>query len=212
MRILAVDDHALVRAGVAAVVHSVDPSIELLQAGTCAEGLALALAHPPDLVLLDLQLPDVPGMQALERFRAALPERPVVVVSGQEDRDTVLRALDLGALAFIPKSADQAVLADALRTLLAGRIYLPRDVIEGGILPKTALATPGLDIALTDRQHEVLTLLAAGLSNKHIARKLDIAESTVKIHVSAIMRAFKVASRTQVLIAVARSGLRLRPA
>lgn len=212
MRILVIDDHALIREGIAQVIRSLDASIEIVQAGTCAAGLEAARDGAFGLVLLDLNLPDQPGSEALKVFRERHPEMPVVIVSGQEDRDTVLRTLELGAKAFIPKSGDPGRLRDAVAALLEGRVFLPDDVLASSILPKAAqaaLAEPGTQEELTGRQLEVLALVVAGLPNKLIARKLDIAESTVKIHVSAVMRAFKVASRTQVVLAVAKSGMRL---
>lgn len=208
MRILIIDDHALVREGMALVLRSLRPQADIVQAGTCQAGLDAASAGAFDLVLLDLQLPDMPGYVALERFRSEHQAMPVVVVSGQEDRDTVLRCLDLGAKAFVPKSADAGRIREALESLLEGRVYLP-DSVTGS--PASRSSPGGADWTLTDRQRDVLALLVAGLPNKLIARRLDIAESTVKIHVSAILRELRVTSRTQALIAVAKAGVRLDP-
>jgi len=206
VNILIVDDHALIREGAASMIAGLAPGARVDQADTCAAALARAAARRYDLVLLDLQLPDQPGFVALERCRAEHPETAVVVLSAQEDRATVLRALDLGAKSFIPKSTDSARMREALAVVLGGGIYLPGSTGAVGPAPAAGAALPW---PLTDRQVEVLGLVVAGLPNKLIARRLDIAESTVKIHVSAILRELKVTSRTQALIAVAKSGVRL---
>ncbi len=209
MRVLIIDDHALVREGIALVLRSLRPDCSIVQADTCQSGIEAARAEPFDMVLLDLQLPDMPGFVALERFRREHGSLPVVVVSGMEDRDTVLRTLDMGAKAFVPKSADSSKIRHALEALLDGRVYLPESVVGAGAGVGPQSVRPESNWNLTDRQREVLALVVAGLPNKLIARRLDIAESTVKIHVSAILRELRVTSRTQALIAVARSGVRL---
>jgi len=208
MRVLVVDDHGLVREGITRIVRSIDPSIELREASRCAEGLRDAARHPPDLVLLDLQLPDRQGIDVLVAFREALPATPIAVVSALESRDVVLRALRLGAKAFIGKSANTEYVADALRALFDGRVPLPSGVLEAE--PRT----DGPDVPagmpeLSDRQRQVLALIVAGLPNKMIAERLGVTEATVKFHVTAVMRGFGAASRTQLLIRAAQRGLRL---
>ncbi|UCE31647.1 MAG: response regulator transcription factor [Burkholderiales bacterium] len=212
MRVLIIDDHALVRDGIATVIRSLDPDAEIGHAGTCAEGMAAAESAPWDLVLLDLNLPDRPGFHALEHFRSTYPEMPVAVVSGQEDRDTVVRALDLGAKAFLPKSSDTDRIRAGLEALLDGRVFLPESVLHERIGTAPSAEASGdrsKPWNLTERQLEVLALIVAGLPNKLIARRLDIADSTVKIHVSAILRELRVTSRTQAVIAVAKYGVKL---
>jgi len=202
MNILVVDDHALIREGMVGMIRSLAPEARVEQADRCDSALEMARRGHFDLMLLDLQLPDRPGFVALEHCRTEHPETAVVVVSGQEDRETVMRALDLGAKSFIPKSTDVARLREALSVVLAGGVYLPESIGAPG-------AAAPMPWPLTPRQVEVLALVVAGLPNKLIARRLDIAESTVKIHVSVILRELKVTSRTQALIAVAKAGVRL---
>lgn len=208
MRILIIDDHALIREGIALMIKRIQPQAELWLANSCASGLEITAAQMIDFIFLDLNLPDQPGFVALEMFREKYASTPVVVVSAQEDRATVLKALELGAKAFVPKSADSARLHGAIEALLDGRIYLPESITGADAFPASAGNTSGA-WALTERQKEVLALILMGLPNKLIARRLNIVESTVKIHVSAILRELKVASRTQALIAVARYGIRL---
>jgi DNA-binding NarL/FixJ family response regulator len=209
VRILIVDDHALVREGLATLLRSLSPGASVAHAGTFSEAMSLAASGPFTLALVDLQLPDQPGFGFIERLRAEYPEIPVVVVSAHEDRDSVIRALDLGAKAFIPKSADVDRVREGLAAVLDGRVFLPDAVRSASGGAPAGETGDGQDWNLTDRQTEVLALLVAGLPNKLIARRLEIAESTVKIHVSAILRELRVASRTQALIAVARAGIRL---
>lgn len=210
LKILIVDDHSLVREGIAAIIHSLMPDAFIAQADSCQAAIVQLRHEIFDLVFLDLNLPDQPGFVALQRMRESYPATPVAIISGQEDRATVIKALDLGAKSFLPKSADGARARAALETVLSGRVFLPESAT--GPRPETASRfdsqTP-LPWPLTQRQADVLALLVAGLPNKLIARRLDIAESTVKIHVSAILKELKVASRTQAIIAVSKAGAKL---
>jgi DNA-binding NarL/FixJ family response regulator len=206
MKVLAIDDHVLIREGIVSILRALHPGINVGVADTCAAGLARGMSEPWDLILLDLQLPDQSGFSALEQFRRARPETPVVIMSALEDRATVVKCLDLGAKAYLPKSSDAAKIRFALSHLLGGGIHIP-NVTSFSARPLAQNPTE-MPWNLTDRQVEVLKLVMDGLSNKLIARKLDIAESTVKIHVSAVFRELQVNSRTQALLAVAKSGVK----
>lgn len=208
MRVLLVDDHALIREGLVRTLGTIDPSIEVRQAARCAEGLDDASRHPPDLVLLDLQLPDRQGLDVLVAFRDALPATPLAVISALESRDVVIRALRLGAKAFIGKSASSEYVADSLRALLEGRVPLPSGVLEAEPAAGASEVPGGLP-ELSDRQREVLALVVAGLPNKLIADRLGVTEATVKFHVTAVLRRFGAASRTQLLIRAAQQRVRL---
>jgi DNA-binding NarL/FixJ family response regulator len=167
-----------------------------------------------DLVLLDLALPGIHGLSVLQSLRAKHPAISVVVISASSDRENVTRALDHGALGFIPKSSSNEVLASALKLVLAGGIYVPPEVLgrRGAELVSPSIAaghrTPA-EIGLTERQAQILALIMKGKSNKLICRELDIAESTVKNQVTAIMKALNVTSRTQAVLAVNELGLNL---
>jgi DNA-binding NarL/FixJ family response regulator len=207
MRILMIDDHALVREGMARVIESLQPEATIWATGSYGEAMQVVEREVVDLVLLDLMLPDRSGVDALRALRASHPELPVVIVSAAGDAQTVLQVLDLGARAFVSKSSDTSVLRDAISAVLAGQIYLPESVVPRAGADAPAPAAP--PIVLSERQQQVLALLAAGLPNKLIARRLDIAESTVKVHITGLMRQLRVTSRTQALIAAAKAGLRL---
>src|SRR5262245_818205 len=184
----------------------------VLAVGDSERGFAIADAEPDlDLVLLDLNVPGLAGIAGLKAWRRRYPEVPVVVLSSADDRPTVLAAVAAGAAGFIPKSSPNEVLLNALRLVLAGGKYLPPEVLtpvgEGATGAATKQALSLETLGLTDRQAQVLRLLAAGKSNKLICRELDLAERTVKAHVSALFRALGVTTRTQAAVAAAKLGL-----
>jgi DNA-binding NarL/FixJ family response regulator len=207
MRILVVDDHPLMAEALGVAMRSLDGATEVETAGNLASAMARAGEAAFDLCLLDLGLPDCTGLEALARMRERLPALPVVVVSGSDDPGSVLEALDLGAMGYIPKSSPRDVLLGAVRLVAAGGIYLPVEALKAR---DSAPPVKGAaDLGLSARQREVLELLLKGLPNKLIARRLDISENTTKIHVSAVLRALGVSTRTQALIAANRLGLQL---
>ncbi len=219
MRVLIVDDHPLIRTGVSAMLSRHDGDCTVLEAPDCRSAIAhLADGKPaPDLILLDLNMPDCAGLAALEAVREAAPDTPVIVLSADDDRDTILDALNLGAMGFIPKTMNPELVWSALGLVLAGGIYVPHKVISG---QKDSLAfgsrAPATDegaslssLGLTERQIDTLRMLVKGLPNKTIARNLGISEATVKVYVSASLRAMNVTSRTQAVIWLAQNGIRL---
>ncbi len=221
MKVLIVDDHPLVRDALREHLRRLEDGAEIFEARTGAEVLGLAGQHPDaDLVLLDLNLPDIHGFSALTALRERHPAIPVVVLSANQDQGTVLKALDHGAMGFIPKTAGTEVMLNALRLVLSGGVYLPTDVLASRLSPSGAPGTPPqrrigdavqtpADLGLTERQAQVLALMVQGKPNKLICRELGLAESTIKIHITAILRALNVANRTQAVIAVSRLGLQL---
>jgi DNA-binding NarL/FixJ family response regulator len=219
VKILVVDDHPLIREAMRSVLQQLDPDNEVLEAGDCEEALAIAARESElALVLLDIRLPGISGLDGLEVLRERHPSVPVVVLSASEDRNEVMRALDLGAMGFIPKSQSSRVMIGALRLVLAGGVYLPAEVMSQSAAPAAYESAPVYDakaqaanIGLTPRQSEVLSLLVQGKPNKVICRDLNLAEGTVKIHVAAILKALNVTNRTQAVVAVSRLGLKLAP-
>jgi DNA-binding NarL/FixJ family response regulator len=209
MRILVVDDHPLMAEALGTAMRTLDRATQVETEGNLRSAIARATETSFDLCLLDLGLPDCSGLEALETMRQSLPTLPVVVVSGADDATNVLKALDLGAMGYIPKTSPRDVLLGAVRLVASGGIYVPVQAVAAREAPTSVPATAPLQLAISVRQREVLDLLLKGLPNKLIARKLDISENTTKIHVSAVLRALGVGSRTQALIAANRLGLRL---
>jgi DNA-binding NarL/FixJ family response regulator len=218
VKVLVVDDHELIRQALTFVLKQLDPGLDVFEAGDCAQALQLARAlEGLGLILLDINLPGGSGLDSLVSFREHLPGVPVVVLSASQRREDVIRAIDLGAMGFIPKSQASHVMIKALRFVLSGGVYLPADLLnEQSLAPhRSAIAGTGearrdyRDIGLTERQAQVLALLVQGKPNKLICRDLDLAEGTVKIHMTAILRSLKVTNRTQAVIEVSRLGLNL---
>ncbi len=215
MKVLVVDDHPLVREAIAHLVAGLDTDMEVLEAADCVQGLALARAHGDlGLVLLDLNLQGLRGIPALIRFRTDHPTVPVVVVSMFADRETVAQVLRNGAAGFIPKAAGRDTIVNALRLVLAGSVYVPPEATVAdaatGDPPAPGLRGPAhcaADVGLTPRQGQVLALVMMGRANKEICRELGLAERTVKAHVTAVLNALRVTSRTQAAIAASRLGL-----
>ena len=213
MKILLIDDHPLLRGGMRYLLRSLDADLEMDEAANSAQGLELAAAHSYDLVLLDLRMPGLNGMDALAALRAVVPDTPLVVLSGEDDPAVVRAAIEGGAMGFIPKSSSPDVLIQALRLVLAQGVYLPPAVLAAARpapapAPPPAPADPMLS-GLTPRQMDVLRCVIKGKPNKTIARELDVSEGTVKAHLSAVFQALGAHNRTEAVYAAAKLGLRL---
>jgi DNA-binding NarL/FixJ family response regulator len=206
MKILVVDDHPLIVHALEQVLPDLDGDLAVLAAADRDETLSLLARHPEvALVLLDLALPGAHGLDLLAELRRIFPRLPVVVLSATHDRATIGAALAAGARGFIAKTSDAADMLDAVRTVLAGGKHVTRDVA-----PTRPRAIDGVNIevlGLTQRQSEVMLLLAQGKPNKMICRDLQLSEGTVKVHVSAILKALNVHSRSQVIVELARRGI-----
>jgi DNA-binding NarL/FixJ family response regulator len=231
MKVLLVDDHPLVLSALQSVIQGLgdDTTVVGVESAAAARA-ALAGDDSFDLVLLDLALGDADGFEVLVEFRAAYPAVPVVVVSASDRASDVIRAIDSGAMGFVPKRSSHAELHQALGMVMAGAMYVPPSMLGlefgkglgvGGDTEPSVMQMPGAaplgpgaqpephqrlpsleDMGLTPRQAEVLALLLQGLPNKLIARQLNLSVETVKDHVAAVLRALKVSSRTQAVLAV----------
>jgi DNA-binding NarL/FixJ family response regulator len=219
MKILLVDDHALFREGIALLLRRLTDTLEIVEAANCGD--AFRLIDDVDLVLMDLGLPGVSGLDGIAALRDRRPDIPIVALSSSDDKETVLKALDLGAMGFIPKSSSSDVMIGAIKLVLSKGIYLPPAVFLGerylarshnGAVLK---ADPGggphtvtpAELGLTERQSEVLYLILQGKSAKIISRELGLSTNTVKSHTSAVLRALKVTTRTQAVVVAGRLGL-----
>ena len=207
MKILLVDDHPLFIEGIRGVLQRLDDNLAIQTAGSCEEAIErTAEDDDVDLLLLDLNLPGVSGLDGLVELRHQLPATPIVLISASEDRNKVLRAIELGAKGYIPKSSTPDIIITALQLVLSGGVYLPMAVLD--TVNSSQLKTCNADgQTLTPRQVEVLGLVAEGLSNKAIANRLSMAENTVRVHISAILRFLDVTNRTEAGVAAARMGL-----
>lgn len=212
MKILVVDDHPLILAALAQLLPRGERPRSVIGAADRDEAYAMLATHPDcALVLLDLALPGAHGLDLLAELRRDFPRLPVVVLSATHDHATVGAALAAGARGFVAKTADPIELLAAVRAVLAGGRHVTRDVARPRV---TAIDGVQLEyLGLTQRQSEVMLLLAQGKPNKLICRDLRLSEGTVKVHVSAILRALNVHSRSQVIVELARRGIRVdRPA
>ncbi len=203
MKFLLLDDHPLFRQALRSITLRLDPEATVLECASYDEAQAL-LADDVDLVLLDLRLSGLDGMEILATLRAQHPALPIVVVSASEDPHEVMAVLRLGALGFVPKASSAEVMEHALRLVLAGDTYLPSHILLDPQAP-AALPKDGV-LDLTQRQKEVMRLMVLGESNKQIARRLNLAENTVKVHVTAILRELNVTSRAQAIVALFQRG------
>jgi DNA-binding NarL/FixJ family response regulator len=208
MKVLIADDHAIFRRGLRAVLDSLSENVTVEEAADVAAALRCADDDPPDLVLLDLRMPGMDGFSGISAFRKRLPLAPIVILTASEESDDVFQALAAGANGYLAKSASASVILDALRLVLVGGIYVPRELVAGA---EAAVVQPKTEAPrLTERQNEVMSLIADGHSNKEIAHRLGTSEGTVKAHVTAIMRQFGVRNRVQMLLAAERAGWRPR--
>jgi DNA-binding NarL/FixJ family response regulator len=232
MKVLLVDDHPLILSALQSVIQGLGDDVTVVGAGSAAEArAALRDDEAYDLVLLDLSLGDADGFEVLVEMRAAYPALPVVVVSASDRTSDVIRAIDLGAMGFVPKRASNDMLFDALRMVMSGGLYVPPMMLglddpppEGDTVPDVMRPTgakiekaqpkPPMtleSIGLTPRQSDVLGLLLQGKPNKLIARDLNVSVETVKDPVAAVLRALGVSSRTLAVLADSQMQLQAAP-
>jgi len=206
MKILVIDDHPLVVDALAQLLPQIDAAIEVRTALDPPTATAI-LDNEPDvaLVLLDLALPGARGLDFLGDLKLDYPGVPVIVVSATHDRATVMAALGAGAHGFVAKTADGGALLDAVRQVLDGGVCEPAD--EAPMPEGDGVHVDSRALGLTARQTDVLKLLVQGKPNKLICRDLKLSEGTVKVHVSVILKALRVHSRTEAIAALARRGI-----
>jgi DNA-binding NarL/FixJ family response regulator len=201
MKILVADDHPLFRAGIRHVLLQLDVVVDIAEADDhSAVMLHLERHNDIALLLMDLAMPGMEGLTALETLTRRYPALPIVVLSASEERTDMQSSLDSGALGFIPKSSTPAVMLHALRLVLAGGVYVPPALVQGSVAGVTADLANKRD-ELTPRQSAVLARVVEGKSNKAIASELGLTEATVKAHVTAVFKTLRVANRMQAAIA-----------
>jgi DNA-binding NarL/FixJ family response regulator len=193
--VLLVDDHQLVRAGLSALVDSADDLEVVGQAADGLDAVRSALEVRPDVVLMDLSMPVMDGVEATRRLVADLPDVRVVVLTSFSDKDRVAEALAAGAIGYLLKDCEPAQLLSAIRSAALGHAPIdPR--VAHALLPRRAEPAGVAASELSPREAEVLRLVAEGLANKQIARRLGITERTVKAHVGSVFRRIGVGDRT----------------
>lgn len=204
IRILLADDHPVVRDGLAAMLAT-QPDFEVVgEAGNGAEAVAEAARLRPDVVLMDLEMPDLDGIEAIKRLRAADPSVQVVVLTAFDTDERIVGSLQAGAQGYLLKGAPRAEIFAAIRTVSAGGALIPPVVASKLLRQVRAAESPD---ALTARESEVLSLVASGLANKEIAARLSISERTVKFHVSAVLSKLGAKNRTQAVRLAREMGL-----
>ncbi|NBB12687.1 response regulator transcription factor [Pseudomonas sp. SLFW] len=206
-KILIADDHPLFREAIHNVISDGFPGSEVMETEDLDSALAMTQGHEDlDLILLDLNMPGMHGLNGLINLRNEAPTIPVVIVSAEQDKQVVLQAITYGAVGFITKSSPRKQMTDAIEQILNGNVYLPPDIIRSQkpghrSTPRDApQLQPEMLEALTRKQLQVLERMTKGDSNKQIAFTLTIAETTVKAHVSAILRKLNVHNRVQAIL------------
>lgn len=200
IKVMVVDDHPLMRVGVAAIINARPNMTVVAQTGTGEEAVALFHQHKPDITLMDLRLPKMSGVDAILAIRARYPASRFVVLTTYEGDEDIHRAFEAGAQGYVIKGMPYQTLIDALLRVHSGGRFLPPPVVR-------ALESRMPDSELSPREQEVLQLLVNGKSNKEIASELGITNATVKCHVSTILMRLNVSDRTQAVVAALQRGL-----
>lgn len=197
MHILVADDHNLVRDGLKPFLYELDHDATILDAANFDDAYVLAnAAETLDLVLLDLKMPGMNGWQGVDRMHRAHPSVPIVILSGHVEREEVLSVVRAGAKGYIPKTISGPALVNALKLVLDGEAYLPPSILLGG--PAADVRPPASPLAtLSTREREILGYLIEGQTNKEIARRLDLQEITIKIHLRNVYRKIGAINRAQ---------------
>lgn len=204
MRVIIVDDHALIRTGLTDILRRHIAGVTVTEAANCAEAIAILARQPMDLAIVDLFIPGEDCFDSMRRLCRQYPGLKVVVVSASENPAHMRKAIDIGAQGYIPKSFGSARFLNALDAILEGSVFLPDTLsqVNPAAISASGEAVPGttreqLQASLTPRQLEILQMVAQGHSNKQIARRCQLSENTIKVHVSAILRALGLSNRTQ---------------
>ncbi|MFE0630134.1 response regulator [Streptomyces sp. NPDC058864] len=207
IRVLLVDDHQVVRRGLRTFLE-VQPDIEVVgEAGDGEEGVERAGELDPDVILMDVRMPGVDGIEALRRLRDEGCKARVLIVTSFTEQRTVVPALRAGAAGYVYKDVDPDALAGAIRSVHAGHVLLQPEVADALLSQEDTTPGQGRGGTLTDREREVLSLIAEGRSNREIARALVLSEKTVKTHVSNILMKLDLSDRTQAALWAVRHGI-----
>lgn len=218
MKILLADDHALIREGFERTLTGMELNMDFVHAEDRDTVLTQLASHQDiDVILLDLFMPGVKGFDLLSEVCDKYSNIPVIVISGTEDPRYMRKSIDNGASGFIPKSAPTDTMMSAIQLVRNGGVYIPADMMQKkslttnnhGNVPSQTLSNEIREAAgkLTARQQQVLDLMGRGMSNKEIARELNVSDHTVKIHVAAVLRLFNAANRTEAVVMAQNAGV-----
>lgn len=212
MDVLLIDDHVMFRQGLKLLLSDLDQNLAFLEAGSCAEALRLIESNSFSLILLVLHMPGTEGLGTLNAIAAAVPSVPIAVLSGEDNPAVIRGAIEAGASGYVPKTLSSELLIPALKLILAGGTYLPKNALRvtepvNDRVGKPILAAGENVTLLSGRQTEVLLRAIKGQANKVIALDLGIAEGTVKTHLSAAFKTLGVRNRTEAVYAAAKMGI-----
>ena len=210
MKVLIADDHALFRDGLSLNLERIDPQAVVFQAGSFSQALKILDDEKKlDLIIIDLDMPDMQWEEGLAELRKKSNGARYVVISATEDSRSIRKSLEQGISGYIPKRSDTKVLSGALKLILDGGTYFPPSVFETGSSSANSAQNGDKpkNKMLTNRQSEVLGLVAQGLSNKQIAYNMGVSEATVKLHINALLRSLGGTNRTQAVVTAQKMGL-----
>ncbi len=209
LKALVADDHWIARAALANVLRGIRDDVQIFEANSFDEAMAQARTDPDlDIILIDLVMPGMGGVAGVQRLRDVAPSAPIVVVSVSEDRSDILQCVALGAMGYIPKTADREEIQKAINLVLAGEVTLPRRILEqpqksvmqNGSAVDSASMIRVSEARLTQRQREIFELLSDGLSNADIASRLDLSINTVRVHIHGILQRLQLENRMQIVL------------
>ena len=207
MKILIADDHALFRDGLALRLEQIAPEAAILQASNYAQIFKIIKSdNNISAIVLDIEMQDMPWFDALQEIRRTLPDTALIVVSASEDSRTIRSVMSTGAKGYIPKRSESKVFDNAFKLVFDGGTYVPPILINNPPINNLSTKSTGLK-TLTNRQSQVLDLIAQGKSNKQIAYDMGVSESTVKLHINALLRSLHVSNRTQAVITAQKLGI-----
>ena len=211
MKVLIADDHALFRDGLSVHLEQIDPHAMIFQAGNFSQALKIADDEKKlDLVIMDLDMPDMNWEEAIKDIKQKSADARFVIISASEDSRNIRKSMEYGVCGYIPKRSDTKVITGALKLILDGGTYLPPAILStqsNSALPVHGHVASGGSKKLTNRQAQVLELVAKGMSNKQIAYEMGVSEATVKLHINALLRAVGATNRTQAVVIAQKMGL-----
>ena len=211
MKVLIADDHALFRDGLSLHLEQIDPQAVIFQAGNFSQAMKIIDDEKKlDLIIIDLDMPDMDWEEALKEIKEKTDGARLVIISASEDSRSIRKSMEYGISGYIPKRSDTKVLTGALKLILDGGTYLPPSVLDNGQAVSGYNGNANVRAkgkTLTNRQAQVLELVAQGMSNKQIAYEIGVSEATVKLHINALLRAVGATNRTQAVITAQKMGL-----